>query len=246
MALYNRYDPFTARAATAARGAQETLGITPRGEHIRDSQDALKAAHEEYKTAREALGDLTGDAARAAEERYAAAARNLNRAADRVGYAKGKIGKSLKGMGYSLAETLGADTSAWGSVRVRDSEQLVERALGARGSIFERMLSKPFRSAAKHPLLALVLGGTAATIGATKVLRGRAEAKTQEAIMNDAAGPVYKINDAAGPVYQTTPDDYAILMERMRGGQNNNDGFLEKMQRQRAAAEGQMAGAPSP
>ena len=119
---------------------------------------------------------------------FRSAARKFNNDVSRLGYAHGKIGASFNNMFKSLAETLGKDTSTWSSTKINGTAlEAWERAANIKGSVVERIISKPIRVAGNWPALTLAGLATLGVIGVANKLESRDERQTQESAMRQAA-----------------------------------------------------------
>ena len=90
-------------------------------------------------------------------------------------------------------------------------------------NMVERVLSKPFRVA---PRATLLVAAAAATVGIANWFRDRAEERTQGEAMTQLAEAQMRGNPYMNSV---TPQESAILADRMRGGNGQRNDFGEKM-----------------
>lgn len=117
--------------------------------------------------------------------------RGFKKAKDGLGYAEKTLGNSITGMFRSMAKTVGINTDALYSSKIRIGEGGVDALLvdasKVRAGWVESVLGKPFRIVANHSPLALIGLGTAGVIVAANKLHNNAERNTQEDALRQAA-----------------------------------------------------------
>lgn len=235
-------NPFEAANAGQAN-PQRISNFGWRGQDINRAQGEFPAVLDRFNGAHSAVENAGAAVTAQQTEELATAARQLNNSADRVRFAKGEFGASVKGMFRSFAQTVGIDTSQWGRSVVRganaeaiteNAQRLANSATSARVSAFERLLSKPFRLAANNPVLAMFTGAAAAAIGVGAWASKRSEKRTQRELMDQAQAPMPQF-PAQANAYTITPEEYATMQSRMRqSGQPGGQQFGENVQAQRA------------
>jgi hypothetical protein len=214
------------------------LGIAQAEGHIKRAAEALQDVHGRVEAVVKNGGTVSAELATELDD----AARTFNRAKDNLGFQQGSVRSSIKGLFHSLADRVGIDTSKWGSTKIKGNIATIgEDALKARSSMVSRVISKPFRIAAKNPTVAIVAAGAGLVAWGAGAWSGHQEKRamaeqeaTQMALQQGMMRSPY--------MNSVTPQEAAMLDARMRDSSNGGASMGDKVMADRAAA--QAAGAP--
>ena len=188
------------------------------------------------------------------EETFKDSARGFNNSVDALKYNQGKIGASGKGLVKSWFETLKpGSTEKWGATKIagntaEDVAKALENAKSVRGSLVERVISKPLRVAAKYPKISLVAVGALGVAGVNSALHARAARKTQQAAEQQAleAQQIPQAQAQANVSYKNSvsADEMAALEASFKANQTGQTGHAESVtaarQQPEAAAVAQL------
>lgn len=212
------------------------------------SKETARTAAQTYKSTlarHEATTAIGGTITEAMEKDLKTASHNLKNAHLELQSARGDIFGSVLHMFNRMGEAVGIRVSGKATAEFADKTMLL--ASEGRVGIVERTLSKPFRVAAKYPKVALAVGAIAAAVGIGSAASRRAEQRTQDDLMQQAMmaqqqSPMQVGASAqANTTYQISPEEYALLQARMRGGDGSpQTGHAESViaAREAAAAQG--------
>ena len=155
------------------------------------------------------------------------AQRNLNSDITRVGRSRGKFGSSVKDLFRTWGETIGIKPEKLVSSKLGGtSDQAFIKATKMEAGVFEQMLSKPIKIASRFPKTSLAVTALLATIGIGSAIRSHREnqVNNQQEVLADMLSQQAQLGNqraaaaAQAPTYQITPEEYAMMQARMRGG----------------------------
>lgn len=181
--------------------------------------DALKATG----------GTIEKDVAKASKD----AAKNLSKAHIEMRSARGEIFGSIRNWIGKMGDVVGLNLYGKGSAKT--AEAVTELAAGGRAGKLQRAVSKPIRWLAKSPKASLVGVGALAVIGVGSMIRGRAARRTEAEAEANAMAFDAAPAQAAVPQYQISPEEYAAMQARMRGGNGPQTGHADAITAARQA-----------
>ena len=186
--------------------------------NIHNAESTLKANGAGLEKAHKMVDALgTAPAPEALTKEVDAVHRAFNKNADRLAFAEGKMGASIKGMFVSMGDAVGLDTSKWHSTKIKGAPaEAVEKALSVRGSVFERVASKPFRVVANHPRAALAAGAALAVAGIGSAISNGNKKRSEAEVTQ-------KVAQAQGQYMNSvSPQEAAAMDAAMKAGGNGS------------------------